>query len=94
MRHVVMLSFTDTATPDQRAAAVQALRSLEDAIPFVLDLSVETDLGLKDGNADVLLTIEFASADDWRAYSEHPAHVAVVTEHVRPILKSGTFIQV
>ena len=35
----------------------------------------------------------FDSEDSWRAYGSHPAHVAVVTEHIKPVLAGKAMVQ-
>jgi hypothetical protein len=86
LRHVVCLTFragTPDAALDELAAGFRALPA---AIPEIRHYEVGTDLGLADGNADLTLVADFDDADAWRRYQDHPAHVRVITELVRPIV--------
>lgn len=75
LRHVVMWKFKPEATDARRAAMVASLRALKGQIPQVLDLQVGTDYGWADGNHHVVLTADFASVDEFRRYTTHPAHI-------------------
>lgn len=48
---------------------------------------------LTEGNATLRFHMRFESEDAWRAYGKHPAHVAVVTTHIGPVLGSKAFVQ-
>ena len=87
IRHVVLLNFTEAATPDRRAALAAAFAALADRIPQVralewgLNASPE---GLDKGFTHCfLVTFDDAAARD--AYLPHPAHQAFV-ERLGPSL--------
>ena len=87
LRHVVCLTFR-ASTPDAAVdELVAALRALPAAIPEIRHYEVGIDVGLADGNADLTLAADFDDADAWRRYQDHPAHVRVITELVRPIVE-------
>lgn len=92
--HVGMLTLTDEATAAHRTAIVEALSALPGRIPGLLDAKVSLDAGLTSGNAHLMFTMTFDSEESWRAYGSHPAHVAVVTEHIKPFLASKAFVQI
>ena len=71
----------------------QGLRDLVGVVPGLTGAKVLTDAGVRDGNADVLFAMTFDSQESWAAYGAHPAHVAVVDDHVKPVLASKVFIQ-
>lgn len=93
IRHVLLLGWTAEAGPDQRAAAVRGFEELPGQIPQIKALSVATDAGLADDNADLMVTMDFADADAWRAYQRHPAHRAFIESTLRPILARRTALQ-
>ena len=83
IRHTVLLAL-DGAEESTIAAVIDELRALPALISEIADYSVERDLGLQDGTADIVIVGDFATAADYRAYSAHPEHVRVVEEHIRP----------
>jgi hypothetical protein len=94
LRHVVCLTVR-AGTPDAAVAdLVAALRTLPGLIPEIRRYDVGADLGLADGNADIVILAEFDDADAWRRYQAHPAHTRVITELVRPIVEHRLASQV
>ena len=93
LRHLVLFDLDDDADDAAVDAAVVALRGLADEIDEVVELHVGRDAGLADGNAGLALLVLVADADAWRAYQDHPAHQAVVTQHVRPVVTGRTAAQ-
>jgi Stress responsive A/B Barrel Domain len=83
IRHTVLLSL-DGADEKTISTVIAELRALPPLIAEIAAYSVERDLGLQDGNADVVIVGDFASVEDYRAYSAHPAHVRVINDHIRP----------
>ncbi len=83
IRHTVLLSFkgVDDAIVDN---AISELRGLPALIPEIQSYTVDRDLGLVEGNATIVITADFASADDYETYSGHPEHVRVVTDSIKP----------
>jgi hypothetical protein len=79
VQHVVLIRLQD---PADVQALLAACRERLPGIPGVRRCVVGTpvDLGRTgvDGDYDVGLLVEFASADDYRAYLAHPAHEALV----------------
>lgn len=93
IQHNVMLTLKDDATPEQRDAIVNGLRTLPTLIEGVKEIDVHADHGLAEGNASVFFRMSFENEDSWRAYSAHPAHVALANEHIKPVLASKTALQ-
>ena len=92
-QHIGVLTLVESATETQREALAQALRDLVGQVPGLTAAKVLTDAGIREGNADVLFAMSFDTQDSWAAYGTHPAHVAVVEDHVKPVLTSKVFIQ-
>ncbi|WP_144875917.1 Dabb family protein [Microbacterium sp. 1.5R] len=92
--HIGLLTLQETATDADRQAIGDGLLGLVGQIDGLEAVRVGTDLGLKDGNGDLLFQLDFASEDAWRAYAAHPAHQAVITQHIAPVLASKAFVQV
>jgi hypothetical protein len=93
IRHVGMLRFRSDATTEQRAAVLDGLLALRGAVPGIEALQAGLDAGLREGNPDLAFSIDFTDADAWRAYGDHPAHRALVTELIAPIIADKAFVQ-
>jgi hypothetical protein len=92
-RHLVMFRFKPGVSDDQRAAALAALQALPSQIPEIQGYHVGLDLGLRDGNFEMGVAAVFADEDGWRSYLAHPAHVAVVQEHINPNVAERASVQ-
>lgn len=93
LRHIVTLTFRDGTTPDQIDTIVTALRGLPSQIPQIQAYSVGVDAGLDDGNAALGIVGDFASAADYEVYRDHPAHRAVITQHILEVLAGRSAVQ-
>lgn len=93
IRHVVLLELVETATADQRQAALDALSELPALIPEIVAYRFGEDAGLADGNADLAITADFASPEDYLVYAQHPEHVRVITDTFAPIVARRTAAQ-
>ncbi len=87
------LTLSPDATDEQLEGILDALLGLPGQVDGLLEARVARDAGLADGNASVRFHMVFDSADSWRAYGSHPAHVAVVTEHIKPVLVGKAMVQ-
>lgn len=93
IRHVVVFSWSPDADADRRAATVAALRNLRRDVGGMTSLVVADDAGLVDGTADTVLIADFPDAEAFYRYAQDPVHLAVIAEHVRPILAVRSAIQ-
>ncbi|WP_300680221.1 Dabb family protein [Nocardioides sp.] len=91
--HVGHLTLVPEITAGQLDAITEALLGLPGQIPGLLGGEVAPDAGLSEGNATLRFHMRFDSEESWRAYGSHPAHVAVVTEHIVPVLVGKAFVQ-
>lgn len=83
IRHTVVISF-DGAKDSFIADLIAQLRQLPETIPEIASYTVGRDLELQQGPAKVVVIGDFESIDDYRAYSNHPKHVAILDEMIRP----------
>lgn len=93
LTHIVLIRLTDDASDDQVATLVAGLRDLPTRIPEIRSYTVAHDLGLVEGNYDLVLTARFASPDDLHTYLAHPAHVQVVQDLLEPVSAHRVRIQ-
>ncbi|KQW52965.1 hypothetical protein ASC77_01270 [Nocardioides sp. Root1257] len=91
--HVGHLTLALGTTDDQVEAILSGLLALPGQIHGLVEAEVVRDAGLTDGNATLRFHMRFDSEEAWRVYGKHPAHVAVVTEHIAPVLGSKAFVQ-
>jgi len=80
-------------TLEQVQALAARLARLPDEIPEIKAYRFGADLGLAEGNADFAVVADFASVEDWRVYSRHPAHVRLIEEYILPIRESRVVLQ-
>ena len=90
IRHCVLGAFTDEATDAQKQAMLDALRAMPEKIDVIRSLVAGLDAGLAAGNHGFAVTVDFASPEDYTTYATHEAHVAVITDFIKPILKPGS----
>ncbi|MGY1722850.1 Dabb family protein [Blastococcus sp. SYSU DS0533] len=93
IRHVVLFTWSPDADAERRAQTVEALRELRRSVGGMTSLLVADDAGLVDGNADTVLIAEFPDVEAFHRYAQDPVHLAVIAEHVRPILAARSAIQ-
>jgi hypothetical protein len=92
-RHVVLFTWVDGATDEQRSAVATELGRLPEIISEIRAYALGTDAGVSQGNHDFALIADFDSVDDYLVYRDHPAHQAVIAEHIKPIVASRAAIQ-
>jgi hypothetical protein len=93
IRHVVGFTWTADATDADVAAVRAALAALPGQIPEIRAYTFGTDLGLVEGNVDFAIVADFDDVDAWHRYQRHPAHQAVLTDRIRPILAARAAVQ-
>jgi hypothetical protein len=92
-RHVVLIEFVDDTTDEQKAAFRAALEALPAQIPEVLDCRVGPDAGLTDTNHDFAIVADFADADAYAAYRDHPAHDEFKATYLAPLAAGRVAVQ-
>jgi len=92
--HIVLFNWKEGTTPAQIEALNQATAALRTAVPELKGMHFGADAGLRAGNAHWGLAALFADADGWRAYQEHPAHKALLADHIVPLLASRSAMQI
>lgn len=91
--HVAAFSWKPGTTPEQIAAVQDALSALPSQIPSLRAYHFGADLGVAEGNADFAVVAMFDDVEGWREYAQHPAHLAVLADLVRPHLALRTAAQ-
>lgn len=94
IRHVVVFTWSDTADADSRARTLAALRRLPEDVGGMTAFTVAEDAGLTEGNAHAVLVADFPDVASFRRYATDPVHLAVIDEHVLPILAARSRVQI
>lgn len=92
-RHVVLFSWAESSTQDQRDAALDALRKMAVDLAHLGTITVGTDAGLAEGNADWGVVAEFPNQENYLAYQKDAEHQRIIVELIRPAIKSRTALQ-
>jgi len=92
-RHVVLFRWKPGTSDSQLAALEQGLRALPAAVPEIRAYRFGRDERLVAGNWDFAIVADFADREAWRRYAEHPAHLALIAERVRPISAERAALQ-
>lgn len=93
IRHCVFLRMREGIGPREVEGLVEALRALPGQIPEIRGYEVGVDLGWREGNPDVAVVATFDDETGWRAYVEHPAHIAVIEQHIEPFVAERASVQ-
>jgi hypothetical protein len=93
IRHIVLFTWTEDATDEQKTAVVTELRKLPGVIPQMRSYTVGADAGINQGNHDFAVVGDFDSVEDYLVYRDHPQHQAVIAQHIKPILAARAAVQ-
>jgi hypothetical protein len=93
IRHTVMFRWKPGTTTAAVAAVTEGLGGLPAAIPEIRDYRFGHDLGINDGNFDFVVVADFADADDYLVYRDHPLHRALVAERIAPHVAERAAVQ-
>ncbi|MEO3873822.1 Dabb family protein [Nonomuraea sp. B12E4] len=93
IRHIVMFTWKEEATAEQKEAVASELGKLQGVIPQIRALTLGGDAGINQGNHDFALVADFDDVEGYLAYRDHPRHQAVIAERIRPILAARAAAQ-
>ena len=94
LRHIVLLNLTDAAGEEELAAIESGLGALPSVIPELLAYGVSRDIGISDGNATLAIVGDFADEAAYRTYAEHPVHLEVIAEKIKPFVQGRSAVQI
>jgi len=92
-RHVSLLRWIPEATAEQRAAVESGIATLPSLIPEIRSYVFGADAHVSEGNFDLAIVADFDDFDSYVVYRDHPDHVAVIAERIRPILAERSAVQ-
>ena len=87
VNHVVIMSLTRALSEVEKQVVLSAANAMKGVIPVIRSLECGFDMGLA-GSSDMSFSLiaKFNSAEDYKTYASHPAHVSFVHTHIKPIL--------
>ena len=92
-RHVVLLRWVPDTTSDQLSALDRALTGLPGQVREIRSYVFGRDAGVNEGNFDQVIVADFDNVDDYLVYRDHPDHVALINDYIRPILAERVAVQ-
>ena len=93
IRHVVCLRFVDDPPDGAVDSIVEHLCALPSRIAAIEGYHVGRDLGINPGTFDLVVVGDFADADAYRTYRDHPEHRRVIDDLITPILVDSATVQ-
>ncbi len=93
IRHVVLFRWKDGVDAAHVEATAAALGSLPGRIPQIVSYTYGPDLQIAPVNFDFAVTAQFASAEDFIVYRDHPDHQAFVQHYIAPFAESRIAVQ-
>jgi len=93
LRHVALFRFKPDTTDEQVEAAMVAISALPDQIDGLRKFRFGPDAGITEGAWDFAVVAVVESADDYVAYRDNPAHVAVLRDYLAPLISEAARIQ-
>ncbi len=82
IRHVVMFRWNESVTEEQLVAMSAELDALPGAIGEIVAYRHGRDLGIGASNFQYAITADFANADDFATYRDHPEHQQIIADHI------------
>jgi hypothetical protein len=92
-RHAVLFTWKEGTTPQQVEKIAAELRTLPGSITELRAYHVGPDAGLNPGNYQFAVVADFDSEADYLVYRDHPAHRAIITEYIQPLIASRAAVQ-
>jgi hypothetical protein len=93
LRHVALFRFKSDTTSEQISAATRALSTLPAQIDLLRKFRYGPDLGITEGASDFAVIAVLDNPNDYTAYRDDPAHVAVLRDYIAPIISEAARIQ-
>ena len=91
VKHIILWQLKDELTGAEKEAVKAGIKSglegLAGQIPGLIDIQVQTEC-LATSNVDVMLNSTFVDETALKTYANHPAHVKVADNQVRPFTKT------
>ena len=91
VKHIILWQLKEELKGDEKEAVKAGIKAglegLAGQIPGLVDIKVQTEC-LASSNVDVMLDSTFVDTEALKTYANHPAHVNVADNQVRPYTKT------
>jgi hypothetical protein len=92
-RHVVLFTWREDATQEQKQAVHRELAKMPAAIEQIKAYRFGPDAGINPANRDYAVVADFDDKQAYQTYRDHPAHRALVERFVNPIVSERASVQ-
>ena len=92
--HLVTFTWGPETSNDDVVAIIEGLTSLPEHIPELISYNFGPDLGLREGNADFAVAAVVEGQEALLAYLDHPEHVRILNEFIRPLIATRQAVQI
>ena len=82
VRHVAMFAWKPDVGADHQQRFTAALDAVIAAVPNVVHAHHGPDVGINPSNLHYVVTIDFATPEDYLGYRDHPQHRQLVAEFI------------
>lgn len=93
VRHVVLMAWNDSATPEKVRQVIDELTALGPKLSGLRDYHAGSDAGINAGNYDFAVVADFDDAASYAAYRDDPGHRDIVSRLVAPMLRDRAAVQ-
>jgi hypothetical protein len=91
--HMVMFRFKDGTDSRQIDEITEGLGTLPPQIGGLVAYRFGSDVGITEGSWDYGVAADFAVEAHYDDYRDHPAHVRVVEDRIKPVLDDVARVQ-
>jgi hypothetical protein len=85
IKHIVMWKFKDETVEEDKLEMKRQLEALKGVVPSLSDIEIGLNTAESPAAMDMVLSSEFRTMEDLKAYVVHPEHQKVV-EFVEPLV--------
>jgi hypothetical protein len=93
IRHVVLMAWNESATPEKVRQAIGELTALGPKLSGLRDYHAGSDAAINDGNFDFAVVADFDDTASYLAYRDDPAHRDIVSRLITPMLAERAAVQ-
>ena len=93
IRHVALFTLVVDAPAGTIRSLEEGLAAVEASVDEISAYSYGPNLGLRAGCYDFGVVADFATAEDFQRYVDHPAHQDFIQHRLTPVLRDRVSIQ-
>ena len=93
LRHCVVFKFRPDLTPGDVVAIAGAVDDFYASYQGFSSAHHGVDLGIREGNYDYGITVDFEDRKQYLEYAEDPAHLELIAKYIAPNLVARAAVQ-